>query len=54
MKKLKINFINMHHMEYIEITSPPAAWVSGFLSVDGNGISVSAIMKKLKKIATVL
>ena len=26
----------------------PKVWVSGFLSVNGNGISVSAIMKKLK------
>ena len=27
---------------------PPKVWVSGFLSVDGNGIAVLAIMKKLK------
>ena len=31
-----------------QITDPPKVWVSGFLSVNGNGISVSAIMKKLK------
>ena len=35
-------------MEKFEITDPPKVWVSGFLGVDGNGISVSAIMKKLK------
>ena len=30
------------------LTPPQKFWVSGFLSVNGNGISVSAIMKKLK------
>ena len=29
---------------------PPKFWVSGFLSVDRNGISASAIMKKLKNV----
>ena len=29
-------------------TPPPKVWVSGFLSVNRNGMSVSAIMKKLK------
>ena len=31
-----------------KITDPPKVWVSGFPSVNRNGISVSAIMKKLK------
>ena len=31
-----------------KLPTPPKVWVSGFLSVNGNGISVSAIMKKLK------
>ena len=35
-------------MEIFQITDPPKVWVPGFLGVDGNGISVSAIMKKLK------
>ena len=36
-------------MEKFPITEPPPkVWVSGFPSVNGNGISVSAIMKKLK------
>ena len=29
-------------------TLPPQGWVSGFLGIDRNGISASAIMKKLK------
>ena len=29
-------------------TPTPKVWIFGFLSVDGNGISVSAFMKKLK------
>ena len=33
-------------MEQFPITDPPKVWVSGFPSVDGNGISASAIMKK--------
>ena len=37
-------------MKKFQITDPtPKVWVSGSLSVDGNGISVSAIMEKLKK-----
>ena len=36
-------------MEKFQITDPPPkVWVSGFLSVDRNGILVLAIMKKLK------
>ena len=31
-----------------KLLTPPKVWVSGFPSVDGNGISPSAIMKKLK------
>ena len=31
-----------------QLPTPTKVWVSGFLSVDGNGISVSVIMKKLK------
>ena len=42
------HFININHTKKIQITKPPKVWVSGFLSVDRNGISVSAIMKKLK------
>ena len=41
-------FINIDCMEKFQITNPPKVWVSGFLGVDGNGISASAIMKKLK------
>ena len=50
MKKLKngCHFININCMEKFQITEPPKVWVSGFLSVNGNRISVSAIMKKLK------
>ena len=35
-------------MEKFQITtlSPPKVWVSGFMSVNRNGILVSAIMKK--------
>ena len=42
--------INMHHTEKFQITESPSpkVWVSGFLSVDGNGISVSVIMEKSK------
>ena len=39
---------NINHAEKFQITDPHNVWVSGFLSVDGNGISVLAIMKKLK------
>ena len=35
-------------MEKFQVTDPPKVWVSIFLSVDGNGISALAIMKKLK------
>ena len=31
-----------------QLLTPPKVWVSSFRSVNGNGISVSAIMKKLK------
>ena len=50
MKKLKnvCHFFNINCMEKFQITHPPKVWVSGFLSVNGNGISVLAIMKKLK------
>ena len=50
MKKLKNghHFVNIDHTENFQITDPPEVWVSSFLSVDRNGISVSAIMKKLK------
>ena len=50
MKKLKNGclFVNIDRMEKFQITNPPKVWVSGFPSVDGNGISPSAIMKKLK------
>ena len=50
MKKLKngYHFINIDHTEKFQITDPPKVWVSGFPSVNGHGISASAIMKKLK------
>ena len=50
MKKLKngCHFFNINHTEKFPISDPPKVWVSGFLSVDGNRISVSAIMKKLE------
>ena len=50
MKKLKngCHFVNIDCMEKFQITNPPKVWVSGFLSVDRNGISPLAIMKKLK------
>ena len=51
MKKLKngSHFVNIDCTEKIQITDhSPQSWVSGFLSVNGNGMSVSAIMKKLK------
>ena len=35
-------------MEKFPISDPPKVWVSCFLSVDRNGISASAFMKKLK------
>ena len=49
-KKLKnaSHFININCMEKFQITDPPIVWVSGFLSVNRNGISALAIMKKLK------
>ena len=50
MKTLKngCHFINIDRTEKFQITDPPKVWVSGFPSVDGNTISPSAIMKKLK------
>ena len=33
-----------------KITNRPKVWISGFPSVDRNGISVLAIMKKLKNV----
>ena len=50
MKKLKngCHFVNIDRMEKFQITDPPKVWVSGFPSVDGNGISLSAIMKNCK------
>ena len=50
MKKLKngCHFFNIDYTENFSITEPPKVWVSGFPSVNGNGISASAIMKKLK------
>ena len=39
----------MRHTEIFQITDPlPQVWVSSFPSVDGNGISALAIVKKLK------
>ena len=35
-------------MENFQITEPPKVWVPSFPSVNGNGISALAIMKKLK------
>ena len=53
MKKLKngSHFANIDCTEKFQITDPPKVWVSGFLRVDGNGISASAIMKKLKNVS---
>ena len=51
MKKLKngCHFVDIDHMDNFQITDPPKkAWVSGFLSVNRNGISMSAIMTKSK------
>ena len=50
MKKLKngCDFINTHHIETFQITDPPKVLVSDFLSVNRNGISAMAIMKKFK------
>ena len=49
-EKLKngCHFFNINRMEKFSITNPPKVWVSGFLSVNRNRISVLAIMKKLK------
>ena len=51
MKKLKngCHFFNIDHFEKFPITDPPKVWVSSFLSVDRNGISALAIMKKIEK-----
>ena len=50
MKKLKngCHFFNIDCTEKFQITNPTKVWVSGFQSVDGNGISALVIMKKLK------
>ena len=51
MKKLKngCHFFNIDRTETFQITTtPPKVWISGFLSVDRNRISMSGIMKKLK------
>ena len=39
------------YLTYKKISNywPPRVWVSGFLSVNGNGISAPAIMKKIEK-----
>ena len=42
------NSSKMHPRAKLPITDPPKLWVSGFLSVDGNGKLVSAIMKNQK------
>ena len=49
MKKLKngCHFVNIDHTDNFQIIDPPKVWVSSFLSVDGNGISVLAIIKQL-------
>ena len=51
MKKLKSghHFINIDHTEKIQITKLLKVCISGFLSVDGNRILASAIMKKIEK-----
>ena len=41
------HIVNIYQTEKFQITDPPKLWVSCFPSVNGNGISVSAIMKKL-------
>ena len=41
-------FINIDHIDKFQITNPPKIRVSSFLSVNGNEISVLAIMKKMK------
>ena len=38
----------MHPRAKVPITDPPKVWVSGFLSVDGNGKLVLGIMKNQK------
>ena len=50
MKKMKngYHFINIDHTEKFQVTDLPKVWVSGFPSVNGNGISASAIMKKFE------
>ena len=51
MEKLKngCHFFNIDCMEKFQITDLPKVWVSSFPSVNGNEISMSAIMEKLKK-----
>ena len=55
MKKSKkfCHFVNINCMEKFQNTDPLKVWVSSFSSVDGNGISPSAIMKKNRKMATI-
>ena len=50
MKKLKnsCHFFNIDRTEKFQMTNPHKVWVSSFPSVNGNRISVLAIMKKLK------
>ena len=50
MKKLKNGsyFINIDRTEKFQITDPTKVWVSGFPSVNRNGILASSIMIKLK------
>ena len=43
------HFINIDHTEKFQTTDPHKVWVSGFPSVNGNGISLLAIMKKIEK-----
>ena len=41
-------FVNIDNTEKNQITDSPRVCISGFPSVNGNGISASVIMKKLK------
>ena len=43
------HFVNIDHTEKFQITKPPKVWVSSFVSVEGNRISASAIMKNIEK-----
>ena len=42
-------FVNIDCTKKFQITDPPQVWVSSFPSVNGNGISLSAIIKKSNK-----